>query len=245
MSDNEGLIKSAKVLVIEDERHIAEGLKLNLELAGHEVKLAANGRIGLEYWKSFAPDLIILDIMMPELDGHGVLQKIRSVDLRLPVLILSAKNASVDKVKAFRGGVDDYLGKPFSLEELLLRVERLLLRSAWNNDGDQLETFECYEFGANSVELERMKATTAQGEVDLTEHEVKLLELFFRFPNRPLKREEILEAVWGYGEQIHTRTLDNFMVRFRKYFEVNPKNPKFFCSVRGVGYLFSPEGKGR
>lgn len=244
-------VKKARILVVEDERHIAEGLKLNLELAGHEVKLAANGRIGLELWQSFKPELVILDIMMPELDGHGVLQKIRSVDLRLPILILSAKNASVDKVKAFRGGVDDYLGKPFSLEELMLRVERLLLRSSWSEDesedngGFQKGELTHYSFGPHEVDLVRMKAQTPQGEVDLTEHEVKLLELFFHHPDRPLKREEILEAVWGYGELVHTRTLDNFMVRFRKYFEENPKKPKFFCSVRGVGYLFSPEGNGR
>lgn len=241
---------SARILVVEDERHIAEGLKLNLELAGHEVKLAANGKIGLELWKTFKPELVILDIMMPEVDGHGVLQKIRSVDLRLPILILSAKNASVDKVKAFRGGVDDYLGKPFSLEELMLRVERLLLRSSWSEDetsgnkGDEVKLSK-YAFGPHEVDLIRMKAMTPAGEVDLTEHEVKLLELFFHHPDRPLKREEILEAVWGYGEMVNTRTLDNFMVRFRKYFEESPKKPKFFCSVRGVGYLFSPEGKGR
>jgi DNA-binding response OmpR family regulator len=244
-------MNSARVLVIEDERHIAEGLKLNLELAGHSVELATNGRIGLEKWQSFKPDLIILDIMMPELDGHGVLQKIRSVDLRLPILILSAKNASVDKVKAFKGGVDDYLGKPFSLEELMLRVGRLLVRSQWNSANREhsnefeVEPVQQYSFGSNDVDLIKMKAHTKNGELDLTEQEVKVLELFFSKPAVPLKREEILEVGWGYGADVNTRTLDNFMVRFRKYFEENPKKPKYFCSVRGVGYLFSPEGKGR
>lgn len=242
--------KGAKVLVVEDERHIAEGLKLNLELAGHQVELAPNGRIGLEKWESFKPDLIVLDIMMPEVDGHGVLQKIRSVDLRLPILILSAKNASVDKVKAFKGGVDDYLGKPFSLEELMLRVERLLVRSQWSKkakeDSEKVkETIKGMTFGPNDVDLVKMKATTAIETIDLTEQEVKVLELFFSKPDLPLKREEILEVGWGYAGEINTRTLDNFMVRFRKYFEENPKKPKYFCSVRGVGYLFSPEGKGR
>jgi two-component system alkaline phosphatase synthesis response regulator PhoP len=234
--------KKAKVLIIEDERHIAEGLKLNLELAGHEVEMAANGRIGLEKWQSFNPHLVILDIMMPELDGHGVLQKIRSVDLRLPILILSAKNASVDKVKAFKGGVDDYLGKPFSLEELMLRVDRLLLRASWEEESDSTALV---HFGPNTVDLQLMKARTEHGEIDLTEQEVKVLQLFFANPQIPLKRNEILEAGWGYSEDTLTRTLDNFMVRFRKYFEENPKRPKYFCSVRGVGYLFSPEGKGR
>ncbi|MCF8058339.1 MAG: response regulator transcription factor [Bacteriovoracaceae bacterium] len=235
--------KKAKVLIIEDERHIAEGLKLNLELAGHQVELAANGRIGLEKWQEFKPHLIILDIMMPELDGHGVLEKIRSIDLRLPILILSAKNASVDKVKAFKGGVDDYLGKPFSLEELMLRVDRLLLRSSWGEDTAKTESI--VSFGPNRVDLILMKANTLAGDIDLTEQEVKVLELFFANPQRPLNRNEILEAGWGYSEDIFTRTLDNFMVRFRKYFEEDPKKPKYFCSVRGVGYLFSPEGLGR
>lgn len=238
-------MKNAKVLVIEDERHIAEGLKLNLELAGHQVELASNGRIGLEKWESFKPDLIILDIMMPEIDGHGVLQRIRSVDLRLPILILSAKNASVDKVKAFKGGVDDYLGKPFSLEELMLRVERLLVRANWGPPKNDTILEQMHQFGPNSVDLVKMKAITSSGTIDLTEQEVKVLELFFSRPHVPLKREEILEAGWGYAGEINTRTLDNFMVRFRKYFEKNPKRPQYFCSVRGVGYLFSPDGKGR
>ena len=104
---------------------------------------------------------------------------------------------------------------------------------------------EQFSFGSNEVDLVKMKAITSKGELDLTEQEVKVLELFFSKPGLPLKREEILEVGWGYGGEINTRTLDNFMVRFRKYFEENPKKPKYFCSVRGVGYLFSPEGNGR
>ena len=180
--------------------------------------------------------------MMPEVDGHGVLKRIRESDEKLPILILSAKNASVDKVKAFRSGVDDYLGKPFSVDELLLRVERLLLRSSWSTPFTDQKTF---EFGDHRVELHSLKAFTTKGEVDLTDQETKILSLFFQNPNKPLKRSQLLEAGWGYSEEAQSRTLDNFMVRLRRYFEVDPKNPKYFCSVRGVGYLFSPEGKGR
>lgn len=235
--------QKAKVLVIEDERHIAEGLKLNLELAGHEVVVATNGRLGVDAWKSFDPDLILLDIMMPEMDGHEVLRTIRAVDRKLPVLILSAKNASVDKVKAFEGGVDDYLGKPFSLEELLLRVDRLLLRASWAEENTPKN--DTISFGPNTVDLQAYKAQTAAGEIDLTEQEVKLLTLFFSSPNKALTRNTLLETGWGYKEEINTRTLDNFMVRLRKYFEDDPRKPQYFLSVRGVGYLYSPKGKGR
>lgn len=226
----------------EDEHHIAEGLKLNLELSGHQVSLARNGREGVELWKKGDFDLIVLDIMMPEMDGHGVLENIRKDDLQIPILILSAKNESVDKVKAFKGGVDDYLGKPFSLEELLLRIERLLYRARKKEPEIELEDF---HFGPNTVFFNRLKADTFKGEVDLTEQECKILKYFFNSPNKALSRGEILEVGWGYSEEVNTRTLDNFMVRFRKYFERDPKNPVYFCSVRGVGYLFNPEGTGR
>ncbi len=237
----------AKVLVVEDELHIAEGIKLNLELAGHHVVVAGNGLIGLEKWKSFGPDLIVLDIMMPELDGHKVLERIREVDRELPILILSAKNESVDKIKAFKGGVDDYLGKPFSLDEFLLRVERLLTRSRWlkeaKQDFSKNDEFNEVKFGKNKVSLVELKAKTPEGEIALTEQEAKILQLFFKNPDLPLKRQELLEVGWGYTQEVNTRTLDNFMVRFRKYFEENPKKPKYFQSIRGIGYLWSPEGK--
>ncbi|MBC99404.1 MAG: DNA-binding response regulator [Halobacteriovoraceae bacterium] len=241
-------ISHSRILVIEDENHIAEGIKLNLELMDHSVEVASNGLIGLEKWKIFNPDLIVLDIMMPEMDGHKVLEEIRKVDRQLPILILSAKNESVDKVKAFKGGVDDYLGKPFSLDEFILRIERLLLRSCWIKEaraeeglgGAQLEEV---KFGKNTVRLFELKANTSHDEINLTEQEAKLLKLFFENPNRPLQRQALLEAGWGYTQEVNTRTLDNFMVRFRKYFEQNPKDPKFFQSIRGVGYMWSPEGK--
>ncbi len=229
-----------KILVIEDEAHIAEGIKLNLTFQGHEVEVAENGYVGLNKWKSFQPELVVLDIMMPEIDGYGVLNRIREDDEKIPILILSAKNEATDKVRALRSGVDDYLNKPFSLEEFLLRVERLLTRHSWlEKVPPSLE--EQFKFGENKVDFIRNKAQTKGGERDLTDQELKILKLFFENPNRPLSRQELLEVGWGYQGSISTRTVDNFMVRFRKYFEIDPKNPIYFQSVRSVGYRFCPK----
>lgn len=225
-----------KILIIEDEKHLAEGLELNLNLSGYESAVAENGRLGLELWKSFRPDLVILDIMMPELDGHGVMSAIREEDEKLPILVLSAKNESKDKIKALKKGVDDYLGKPFNLDELLLRVSRLLLRSKWSGDEQRDE----FQFGANRINFLLSEAETLGGKIALTPLEMRILRYFMNHPNRPIKREDILEAGWGYHQETSTRTLDNFIVRFRKYFEEDPKCPLHFKSIRGIGYIFDP-----
>lgn len=231
-----------RVLIIEDELHIAEGLKLNLSLQGYDVDTAEDGTSGLEKWKSFSPDLVVLDIMLPVLDGISVLKKIREKDERLPILILSAKNASDDKVQGLVCGVDDYMTKPFNLEEFLLRVERLLLRGSWSA-ADKVEELSelsdgIYRFGENEIRFDCLTATCGFGQVHLTELESRLLKLFIINRGKPLSRGEILESVWGYDRNTSTRTLDNFIVRFRKYFEKDPKKPLYFQSVRSVGYVF-------
>ncbi len=126
-----------RILVVEDEKHLAEGLKLNLSLQGYNVNVATSGSSGLQLWKDWKPDLIVLDIMLPGIDGLSVLRNIRLEDERLPILILSAKAATDDKIKGLQYGVDDYLGKPFDLEELLLRVERLLARVSWSSSEEE------------------------------------------------------------------------------------------------------------
>ena len=228
-----------KILVVEDEKHLAEGLELNLSLNGYDVKVASNGRLGLELWESYAPDLIILDIMMPELDGYGVMSFIRDKDERIPILVLSAKNESTDKIKALKKGVDDYLGKPFNLDELLLRVSRLLRRSDWSKNNEEV-SIDQFSFGENTIDFVQNHAQTNNGQISLTALELRILRYFIENPNRPLNREEILEAGWGYNQETSTRTLDNFIVRFRKYFEKDPKKPIHFKSVRSVGYIFDP-----
>lgn len=238
-----------KILIIEDEKHIAEAIKLNLKMVGHEVLHAINGLEGLNFYPEFKPDLILVDLMMPEIDGIGVITEIRKRDAKIPIMVISAKDQVKEKVKCLSLGVDDYLSKPFDLDEFLLRVDRLLTRQEWNQLPPKKSSVEAeviaelYEFGSHSVDFKNLKAncfidTKKFQSFDLTLQEIKILRVFFSHPKQPLTREEILEKALGYDRGVSTRTLDNFIVRFRKYFEDDPKEPKFFKSVRSVGYLF-------
>ena len=233
-----------RILIIEDDEHIAHGLKLNLSLQGYEVSIAGEGTSGLRMWKDWNPHLIVLDIMLPGLDGLSVLRHIRVEDEKLPVLILSAKGSHDDKVKGFSYGVDDYLAKPFNLEEFLMRIERLMKRSSWSRAGTANEGLEAqelkntYVFGSNTIDFETMTAQGAQGMIHLTEQEVRLLKIFITNRGKPLSRKVLLEVGWGYTGETTTRTVDNFIVRLRKYFENDPENPVYFKSIRSIGYIF-------
>jgi DNA-binding response OmpR family regulator len=235
-------IAKKRILLIEDEIHIAEGLKLNLSLQGYEVMIAPNGVSGLQNWKKWQPDLIVLDIMLPGIDGLSVLRNIRLEDDRIPILILSAKGAPEDKIKGLTYGVDDYLAKPFNLEEFLLRINRLLTRVSWiHGDPNKTRLFllpRAYTFGGNQIDFETGTARCKQGTINLTEQEVKLLKLFITNRGKPLSRNKLLEISWGYTGKTTTRTVDNFVVRLRKYFEDNPRKPRYFKSLRSVGYVF-------
>lgn len=236
-----------RILIIEDDRHIAEGMRLNLSLQGHDVDIAPDGLSGLADWKEKRPDLIVLDIMLPKMDGLTVLQNIRLEDERIPVLIVSVKSAPGDRVKGLSFGVDDYLTKPFHLDEFLLRVERLLTRVSWNRregdpgEGTGRDLPTIYAFGANRIDFEKGRAQSPRGDIALTEQELKLLKLFITHRGKPLSRKKLLEVGWGYSKGTTTRTVDNFLVRFRKYFEDNPHEPVYFRSIRSVGYLFDHE----
>jgi two-component system alkaline phosphatase synthesis response regulator PhoP len=233
-----------RILVVEDEAHIAEGLRLNLTLKGYDVCIAPDGPSGVQQWKDYRPDLIVLDIMLPGIDGLSVLRNIRLDDERVPILILSAKADIEDKIQGLAFGVDDYLAKPFHLEEFLLRVERLLLRGGWSRSGSRPETAvpETYSFGGNRIDFAVATAHCFDGRsIHLTEQEVKLLKLFVANRGKPLSRARLLEIGWGYTGRTETRTVDIFVVRMRKYFEKNPKRPEYFKSLRSVGYIF--EGK--
>jgi DNA-binding response OmpR family regulator len=233
-----------RILIVEDDAHIAEGLKLNLSLQGYEAAIAGSGTEALQAWKDWNPHLIVLDIMLPALDGLSVLRHIRLTDERLPVLILSAKGGPDDRIKGFSCGVDDYLAKPFNLEEFLLRVDRLLTRSSWVQErtGNGIPQAPAgpttYAFGGNAIDFNQMTAVCRMGTIQMTDQEGRLLKLFIANRGTPLSRKTLLEVGWGYSGVTTTRTVDTFMVRLRRYFEEDPHRPIYFRSIRSLGYLF-------
>jgi two-component system, OmpR family, alkaline phosphatase synthesis response regulator PhoP len=232
------LHKKHSILLVEDEENLQEALKLNLELEGYEVTTCADGLEALKILSQEHFDLMVLDVMLPELDGISVCESVRLKQNPIPILILSAKNSSADRVLGLKMGADDYLNKPFNLEELLLRVEKLIKK----NDQLSLKTNvpELYSFGKNKIDFNGLLATNSIGqEIHLTKKEAMLLKLLIDHKNEVVTREKILQAVWGYNVFPTTRTIDNFILNFRKYFEKDQKNPKYFLSIRGMGYKFS------
>ncbi|HTB52735.1 MAG TPA: response regulator transcription factor [Ferruginibacter sp.] len=226
------------ILLVEDEENLQEALKLNLELEGYEITSAYDGKEALDAVKNEHFDLMLLDVMLPELDGISVCESIRLQNNDIPILILSAKNSSADRVLGLKKGADDYLTKPFNLEELLLRVNKLVEKSKRLTARTPLA--QVYTFGKNQVEFNALECTTKDGQkITLTKKEIMLLKLLIENKNEVVTREKILQAVWGYNVYPTTRTIDNFILNFRKYFEEDSRNPKYFHSVRGVGYKFT------
>lgn len=226
------------ILLVEDEENLQEALKLNLELEGYEVTCADNGAIAIKKVEEEYYDLVLLDVMLPEVDGYDVCQHIRLRNIDTPVLMLSARAGSADRVTGLKKGADDYLTKPFNLEELLLRVEKLINKNRKIQEKSTVE--DQYQFAQNTIDFKAQSATNYQGDkIDLSKKEIMLLKLMIEHKNEVVSREKILQAVWGYQVFPTTRTIDNFILNFRKYFEKDPKDPKHFHSVRGVGYKFS------
>ena len=225
-----------RILLVEDEDHIRSTLKLNLELDEYEVVEASNGITALKLFESQYFDLVILDIMLPGVNGYDICQKIKLKNDELPILMLSAKDTSKDRVKGLKLGADDYLTKPFDLEELLLRVQKLIERS----QSKETKSVSSYTFGDNEILFKTFEANTANGNIKLTNKETYLLRMLIDNADKVVSRQNILQAVWGYDVYPSTRTIDNFILAFRKYFEQDPKNPIHFKSVRGVGYMFTP-----
>jgi DNA-binding response OmpR family regulator len=224
------------IMLVEDEIHLARGICFNLEEDGFRVSHFDSGEKALITLEVEHFDLIILDVMLPGMDGFQVCRAVRKLDPRVPILMLTARSEDSDRVEGLENGADDYLTKPFNLMEFLLRVKGMLRRSSWYRP-EPVE--EGYRFGDNEVFLLSYRARTAQGEIDLTEMEVRVLSLFFQKEGEIIPRGELLQSVWGYTSDTETRTLDNFIVRLRRYFEPDPGKPVHFQTVRGVGYRFS------
>ena len=233
MSENSG-----NILLVEDEENLHETLKLNLEMEGYGVTSAYDGREALQKVNDEYFDLIIMDIMLPEVDGISVTESIRVNDNQVPILILSARNTSADKVLGLKKGADDYLTKPFNLEELLLRVNKLIEKNKKMQTRENIG--DTYVFGNNKIDFKAQGALTWNAQqVELSKKETMLLKLLIENKGEVITREKILQVVWGYNVYPTTRTIDNFILNFRKYFEEDSRNPKYFHSVRGVGYKYT------
>ena len=236
---------SAKnLLVVEDEEHLAAGLKLNFELEGYRVDTASTGREASErLLQSEGYDGIILDIMLPDMDGFELCRRLRGAGNFTPVLMLTARNAAEDRVTGLDVGADDYLAKPFDLPELLARVRSLLRRRGWDNtSGERGRDASVLIFGDTRINFDTHEAFRGEASITLTQLEFDLLRYFAENAGRVLSRAELLEKVWMLKNYPNTRTVDNFIVRLRRHFEVDPTKPQFFRSVRGTGYKFVWDG---
>lgn len=225
----------ARILVVEDEKSILEVVTLNLELDGHEVVVATTGKKAVDIFGGQRFDLIILDVMLPEMNGFDVCEKIRLTNTEIPILFLTARDLVEDKIQGLKSGGDDYLVKPFHLEEFLLRVKSLLKRVPT----ESIQKTHIVTFGNNTVDFSSFEAFTYAGnKLQLTSREASLLRLLVHKKNQVVSRNEIMEKVWEYDVFPSSRTIDNFIVNFRKHFEQDSRNPRHFHSVRGVGYKF-------
>jgi len=232
-----------RLLVVEDDKPLAEGLYGNLELEGFSVTCVGTGEAGLaELGASPADfDLLILDIMLPGVDGFEVCRQLRAEGNQIPILFLTARGSDADRILGLQLGADDYLTKPFLVEELVLRVRGILRRAEWSQT--PARTGPVIQIGGNEVDMDTMRATTAAGSAALTEREVMLVRFFSENEGRVLTRGELLERVWGYTFDTSTRTLDTFVHRLRKHFEEDARHPRHFHTVRGVGYRFTSEAE--
>ncbi|MEK7432815.1 MAG: response regulator transcription factor [Cyanobacteriota bacterium] len=230
-----------EILLVEDEENIVTGLIFNLELEGYSVTHAKDGNTAknILFNENKKYSLIILDVMLPGISGFDLCHALRKKKDYTPVLMLTAKKFDKDKIYGLQTGADDYMTKPFNLEELLLRIQALLRRQEWNNINKIVNIL---EFGDCYINFDNFVAKAFGKEIKLTNLEFKLLKLFAENDNKVISREELLEKVWEIKDYLNLRTVDNFILRLRKYFEKDPSNPKYFQSFRGVGYKFSKSG---
>lgn len=225
---------------MEDEEHLHEAIKMNLELDDYDVTSVYKGKEAIAKFKAARFDLVVLDVMLPEVNGFDICETIRLEDQTTPILFLTAKNTPQDRINGLKIGADDYLAKPFELEELLLRIGNLIKRTSSESSNNNIE--DEYRFGENLIQFSSFVAIDAnKKEHKLTQRQVKLLKLLIDKKDNVVSRQEILEKVWGYDVYPSTRTIDNVILAFRKIFEKNVEANTYFKSVRGVGYKFTPE----
>jgi two-component system alkaline phosphatase synthesis response regulator PhoP len=229
----------ARILLVEDEENLRSTIALNLELEGYDVQCAVNGKEALQLFKYHRFDIVVLDIMLPEINGLDVCREMRKENRNVFILFLSARSMGSERIEGLKAGADDYLSKPFNLEELLLRIEILLKRKPQIAGSNNVNSI---TINGRNINFDTYQFTTNNGHIEsLSKKETLLLKLLIEKKNQVVSRDEILEQVWGYETFPTGRTIDNFILAFRKYFETDPSKPKHFISVRGVGYKFSSE----
>ena len=233
----QNIYKSSRILLVEDEETLAIGLEYNLKEEGYVVKWAKNGKEAVEFYESDKFDLVILDIMLPYINGFEIAGRIRSSDPKLPILMLTAKTEKTDRIKGLEKGADDYMTKPFHLDELLLRVKGMLKRKSWYIHSSEKQPV--YRFGNNEINFENLSFKSGKEEIRLTQLEAMLIKYFVEKEGEIVTRKELLENIWHLNPEIETRTVDIFIARLRKYFEPDPSNPIYIKSIRGSGYIFS------
>lgn len=224
-----------RLLLVEDEKNLRDVITLNLELEGYEVIKAINGEEALQKINSEYFDIIILDLMIPKVNGLDVLANLRLKNSNIPVIIVSAKGTSSDRITGLKSGANDYLSKPFEMEELILRIQNLAQKVSTTQEfikGDS------YTFGINKIDFNAYKCWHGEQSYDMSEKESQIIKILINNKNQVVSRHDILKTVWGYDVFPSTRTIDNFIATLRKYFEQDPKNPIYIKSVRGVGYKF-------
>jgi two-component system, OmpR family, alkaline phosphatase synthesis response regulator PhoP len=238
----------SKILIVEDEKHLAEGLRFNLEAEGYEVELVMDGGAALELLlaqnKQF--DAVVLDVMLPEVNGFIVAQTMREAENFIPILMLTARNHPEDVLRGFEVGADDYVPKPFELAIFLARLKGLLRRRDWIQRekavGESASSLsDVYYVNGRAIDLENLQIKDGIEITQLTLMEAKLLRYLIQNSETPVSRKTILEEVWDLHEDTDTRAIDNFIVRLRRYLEDEPNNPKILQTVRGIGYRFVRE----
>lgn len=227
-----------RILIVDDEKNIRDVLRLNLEMEGYEAKAISDGLNILALLQSEHFDLILLDIMMPERSGFEVFELLKVHFADIPVIFLTARDAANDKIRGLKQGAVDYITKPFNMEELLLRIKNATKHNTRDTQITENE-LSVYHFGDNWIDFDRFVAFGNGEEFSLSNKEIKLLRFLIGNKNDVLSRQQILQFVWGYDVFPSTRTIDNFILSFRKYFESDPRDPVYFHSIRGVGYKFT------
>jgi two-component system alkaline phosphatase synthesis response regulator PhoP len=231
-------MSAERLLVVEDELNLANVISDNLEVEGFEVEIVSDGSSALERIRADAPALVLLDVMLPGLDGFSICERLRAEDNQVPILFLTAKSEKDDRVRGLEAGADDFLTKPFDLRELILRVRAILKRTRWFEDASS-STSELV-LGAAKVDFKSFTVRTPDREVRLSSKEIMILRFLVERTGDVVSRAEILDRVWGYDAFPTTRTIDNFVVRLRRVLEPDPRNPRFIHTVRGIGYRLTP-----